>query len=165
MSFSLQSKFLLLCSKWRTVFHFMTMVGADALHFGGLHNPANLTCLKHSARPGAAHSAPRGGNGFLALAPLFHKTGWHWQPSCLWRFAWLTEIVAAMTYKRPIDVRFELVKKSVLGRGESSANSCICSWWEDIQEHVVQSFRLWEIDSFMEELCISISAQVSSSLW
>lgn len=41
-----RSKFMLFCSKWRTVFHFMTMVGADALHFCGFISSANLTCLK-----------------------------------------------------------------------------------------------------------------------
>lgn len=139
------------------------IVGADALHFGGSHSSANLSCLKHSARPGAAHCGPRGGIGFLVLAPLFHKTGQYWQPSCLRRVAWLTEIVTVITYERPIDVRFELVKKSVLGWRESSAHSCICSWWEGIQEHTVHSFRLRETDSFVEKLGISLSAGIKLS--
>lgn len=53
--FRLQSKFLLFCRKWRTVFHFTTMVGADALHFGGLHSSANFICLKQS-RDQALHT-------------------------------------------------------------------------------------------------------------
>lgn len=46
--FRFQHKFPLVkfCSKGRTAFHFIAMVGADVVHFGGLHSSAKLICLK-----------------------------------------------------------------------------------------------------------------------
>lgn len=111
--FRFQSKFPLVkfCSKGRTAFYFIAMVGDDALHFGGLHNSAKFICLQQN-RDQVWHTVPHGGSGILAKQLCFLE--WDKQANWLTLKIWLHDWVSNSD-KQPIDVRFELIKKS--GKG------------------------------------------------